>query len=141
MKTYHHTQQARLILAIMTAMSVMFIVVGAMLFRPLLFSVPFMILGGWLFHSLTIEVADGELRWRFGSGFVRKRVPLREIASAQVVRTNFIEGWGIHHSRYGWLYNVSGYDAVAIALRDGKRFCLGTDEPEKLAEILRNEVR
>ena len=59
-----------------------------------------------------------------------------EIASVKPVRTNTLEGWGIHYSRFGWLDNVSGFSAVAITLRNGKRFALGSDEPEKWAENL-----
>ena len=51
---------------------------------------------------------------------------------------NYLEGWGIHLSRFGWLYNVSGFDAVAITLVSGKRFALGTDEPQALLAALRN---
>jgi hypothetical protein len=43
---------------------------------------------------------------------------------------------GIHLSRFGWLYNVSGFDAVAIILKSGKRFALGTDEPDALLQAL-----
>ena len=95
-------------------------------------AIPVLAICAWLFHSLTIEIADGELRWRFGSGLIRKRVPLDQIISARAVRTNWIEGWGIHLSRYGWLYNVSGFGAVAIQMKNGQHFALGTDEPEKL---------
>lgn len=90
----------------------------------------------WMFRSMTVEISDTELTWYFGSGFPRKRVPLSEVASAEAVRTGFWNGWGIHYTSRGWLYNVSGYGAVAITLRNGKRFCLGTDEPEELARQL-----
>jgi hypothetical protein len=35
------------------------------------------------------------------------------------------------------LYNVSGTNAVEIKLRSGRRFRIGTDEPEALARALR----
>ena len=47
---------------------------------------------------------------------------------------------GIHLTPYGWLYNVSGFDAVAITLRDGKRFALGTDDSHGLVEALRRLI-
>jgi hypothetical protein len=50
---------------------------------------------------LIIEIDKGELHWRFGPGLVRKSIPLEEIISAKPVRTNLLEGWGIHPSRYG----------------------------------------
>jgi hypothetical protein len=135
MNTYHHTQRGRFILVAMLLATLGLLAVG-LASRHALFVAPIMALCGWLFHSLTIEVADGELRWRFGPGLIRKRVALDMIVSVTPVRTNVLEGWGIHLSRYGWLYNVSGFDAVAIELKDGKKLCLGTDEPEILAHYL-----
>jgi hypothetical protein len=38
------------------------------------------------------------------------------------------------------LYNVSGRDAVEIQLDDGRRFRLGTDDPEGLVAALRTRV-
>ena len=90
----------------------------------------------WIFRSMTVEISETELKWYFGPGWPRKQVPLSEVASAEVIRTTILNGWGIHYTSRGWLYNVSGYGAVAIKLRNGKRFCLGTDEPEELARHL-----
>jgi hypothetical protein len=140
MKTYQHTQTANWILFLLAAVGLSPLVIGPLHSRPMPFVLflllPIMLVLGWLFRSLTIEITGDELRWRFGPGWIHKRVPLTEVASAKAVRTNLIEGWGIHYSRFGWLYNVSGFDAVAICLKNGKRFCLGTDEPEKLAAQL-----
>ena len=96
-----------------------------------------LVIFGWLFSSLTIEVTDTSLRWWFGPGFWRKQVPLAEIAAAQPARTTVLEGWGIHFTKRGWLYNVSGFSAVAIQLKTGKRFLLGTDDSERLVAVLR----
>lgn len=136
MTTYLHTQRGTVIRVAM-ALITLGLIAGAFTVRPLLIGVPVCLVITWLFHSLTIEIADGELRWRFGPGLFRKRVRLEEILSAEPVRTNVLEGWGIHLSRYGWLYNVSGFEAVAIRLKNGKRFALGSDEPSVLASRLR----
>jgi hypothetical protein len=137
---YKHTQRGTLIIVWMIVMSVLFAGFAFLGHRPWLVAVPIMLVCGWLFHSLTIEIDDRELRWRFGPGWIRKSVPLNEIVSARPVRTNFIEGWGIHLSRFGWLYNVSGRDAVAIRLGSGKQFALGTDDTATLVSHL-NAVR
>jgi hypothetical protein len=44
---------------------------------------------------------------------------------------------GIHVTPYGWLYNVAGWDAVAITLCEGRRFALGTDDPHGLLDVIR----
>ena len=81
---------------------------------------------------MTIEISDTELTWHFGSGFERRTVSIDEVMSAEAVRMAW-NGWGIHYTPQGWLYNVSGYGAVCVTLRNGKRYCLGSDEPEVVA--------
>lgn len=91
---------------------------------------------GWVWGALTIRIADGRLHWRFGLGWPHKSVPLERIASIETTRTRFCEGWGVHRTRRGWLYNVAGRDAVLIRQQDGKSFLLGTDEPRRLRNAI-----
>jgi len=91
---------------------------------------------GWFWSSLTVRVADGVLRLQFGLGVPRKSVPVADIATVEVTRTRFWEGWGVHRTRRGWLYNVAGFDAVLVRLKDGKSFLVGTDEPRRLKAAL-----
>ena len=94
-----------------------------------------------LFASLTIRITESEIRWHFGPGLIRKKVALADIQHAEITATKFIYGWGIHLTPNGWLYNVSGFKAVAIKMKNGKQFVLGTDEPEKLHEAIQNVTR
>ena len=136
MNTYHHTQSAK---AMLTFLGLVFCVllVAAIYNHFLVILMVIVWVTAWLFRSLTIEVSEKDLMWYFGPGFPRKRVALSDIASAEVIRTNFWNGWGIHYTPRGWLYNVAGYGAVCVTLRNGKRFCLGSDEPEVLVRELR----
>jgi hypothetical protein len=94
-----------------------------------------------VFSKLTIKV-DGEiLSACFAMGLICKKIPLAEIAACEPIRIRWWYGWGIHLTPYGWLYNVSGLDAVAITLRNGRKFALGTDEPARLAEAIRDAVK
>jgi hypothetical protein len=93
-----------------------------------------------LFSSLSIEVTETHLRWKFGPGLIHKRLLLSDIDHAEVTRTRWIEGWGIHFTSRGWLYNVSGFGAVAIKLKTGKQILLGTDDPQRLASVLQEHV-
>lgn len=45
-------------------------------------------------------------------------------------------GWGIRLPPHGWLFNVSGLDAVEIELAFGRTFRVGTDRPGELAEAI-----
>ena len=88
------------------------------------------------FSSLNTEVDGQNLRWWFGKGFWRKTVPLADIASAEPVTNKWWWGWGIRYYGKGWLYNVSGLDAVEIILKSGKHIRIGTDDPQGLAKAL-----
>ena len=90
-----------------------------------------------LFYRLRITIDDETLCASFGPGIIRKRVRLEEIVGCEPIRIRGWYGWGTHLTPYGWLYNVSGLDAVAITLRDGRKFALGTDDPDELTEAIR----
>jgi len=95
------------------------------------------VLIAWLFSSLTIEVNDRELSSYFGPGFWRRRVPLGDIVSVERTTSSALEGWGIRITTRGMLYNVAGRDAVEVTLATGRRFRLGTDDPDGLVAALR----
>ncbi|GAB2887614.1 hypothetical protein GCM10027046_14900 [Uliginosibacterium flavum] len=97
-------------------------------------------IGALLFSSLSIEVSADTLRWRFGPGIVRKQVDLKDIASVEMTRTTWLEGWGIHYTKRGWLYNVSGRNAVLVTQKDGTRFMLGSNDVIGLWEALQNRI-
>ena len=93
-----------------------------------------------LFSSLTVEVGDGELRFHFGPGFWRKRVALDEVTAATSTQNSWWEGWGIRITPRGMLYNVSGTRAVEVEVRSGRRFRIGTDEPDALVQAIRTAI-
>ena len=116
-------------------MGAMFTVISVVI-HPFLVGAVVLFAVAYLFRSMTVEISDTELTWYFGSGFPVKRVPLSEVVSVEVIRTGFWYGWGIHYTPRGWLYNVSGYGAVYVTLKNGKRYCLGSDEAEVMAREL-----
>jgi hypothetical protein len=89
-----------------------------------------------LFYRLKITIEDETLCASFGPGIIRKRVRLAEIVRCEPIRIRWWYGWGIHLTPYGWLYNVSGFDAVAISLHDGRKIALGTDDPHGLTDAI-----
>ena len=93
-----------------------------------------------LFYKLTITINEETLCASFGIGMIRKRVSVAEIVACEPIRIRWWYGWGIHLTPYGWLYNVSGLDAVAITLRNGRRFALGTDDPRGLVDAIERSI-
>ena len=89
------------------------------------------------FYKLTIKIDNQALRASLGIGLIQRTIPISEITVCEPIRIRWWYGWGIHFTSYGWLYNVSGWDAVAIALRDGRKFALGTNDPQGIATAIR----
>ena len=89
-----------------------------------------------LLTSLTVRVTGDRVDWRFGPGVVRFSLPLAEITNVAVTRTPLWAGIGIHWIFTGWVYNVSGRDAVVLTRRDGSKVWIGTDEPDRLAAAI-----
>lgn len=100
-----------------------------------------MLAGLLLFHSLTVEVARGYLRFRFGIGLIHRQFRVRDIESAEKVRNRWFYGWGIKLTPHGWLFSVSGFDAIQIKLKNGRQYRIGTDEPERLLEAVESAMQ
>ena len=89
-----------------------------------------------LFGALTVEVDHEAIRLRFGVGLIRKRIPLRDVQAWREVRNPWYAGWGIRMGPGGVIWNVSGLDAVELALPEGRHFRIGSDEPAALAAAI-----
>ena len=94
-----------------------------------------------LFGWMTIEIDGSRIRVRYGVGLLRKSIPLEIVRAAHVVRNKWWYGWGIRLTPHGWMFNVSGLDAVEIELASGRRVRIGSDEPERLARAVRASLR
>ncbi len=139
MLPYRHTQVGTLVLALVSIPVVviilvtLFVEVNAMALATLGLLVVAMI----LFSTLTVEVdRDSILIW-FGPGIIRKRFAFSDIRSVKVVRNEWSYGWGIRSLPTGWLYCVSGLDAVELEMADGSRHRVGTDRPKDLESAIR----
>jgi hypothetical protein len=141
---YQHTQKgtlARVIVAMFIALS--FVTAGIAGWKgPVGYSLYgidiFIIVLLWLFSSLTVEVDGEELRHFFGPGFWKKSYLLIDIQSVKQVRNSWWYGWGIRLTPHGWLYNVSGLEAVEVRLPKGRTFRIGTNDPEGLCTALQS---
>jgi hypothetical protein len=94
-----------------------------------------------VFGTLTMSVRDGLFTCSFGPGLIRRQIALTEITDVSVVRNRWYFGWGIRLTPHGWLWNVSGTRGVEVRFNDGRRFRVGSDEPERLAAAIRGELR
>jgi hypothetical protein len=139
MTTYRHTQIGYAILYPMIAIALFVgIIVSAALSVKLGVLIALIVLAMVVtFYKLTIVVDDTHVRAVFGPGFTFRKIRLADITVCEPIRIRWWYGWGIHLTPYGWLYNVAGWDAVAITLCNGRRVSLGTDQPEELCAAIR----
>jgi len=135
---YRHTQPGIVILVVCLIIGAL----GAAMARqtaqtPMILMLIILVAVAVVFHSLTVEVSDGELRWHFGPGLWTYRLRLDEIRSVTIVRNSWWNGFGIRKAPGFSLYNVSGLDAVELALKSGDIRRIGTDDPQGLAAALK----
>lgn len=140
MNAYQHTQPGTLIRVALGGP--MLVLLGVILWAPLQPRVELGIVAGilaitlLLFHSLTVTIDDHFLRLNFGIGLIRIKYQVTQIAKASSVKNKWYYGWGIRILWNGFLYNVSGLDAVEIVLSSGAVHRIGTDDPEGLTQAI-----
>ncbi|MGA3038467.1 MAG: hypothetical protein ABSE64_13395 [Vulcanimicrobiaceae bacterium] len=100
--------------------------------------VPILMVVAALFSTLTVRVTDKRMMWFFGVSGIGRSVAVSEIASIRPIKTSILEGWGVHLTWHGWLWNVSGFNAVQIVLRSGTRFAVGTPEPQAVIDAVQS---
>lgn len=141
--SYRHTQVGYLMIAVLSAgvlgLAAALAVGGGP--KALVAVVAVLALCLALFPTLTAVVQSDRLQCFFGFGLIRREIPVSEIRAVSVVRNPWMYGWGLRLIPGGWLWNVSGFDAVELRLQSGKRFRIGTDEPVALHAAITNALR
>ena len=138
-RNYEHTQFGTLIVTVFAVFFALMAVFWVGTREPLAFPaslLAFLVIVALLSGWLTIRIDGERLRWRFGIGLIGGSAQVAEIADAQMVRNPWWYGWGMHLTSRGWVYNVSGLDAIEVKLAGGRTFRLGTDEPQKLLDAI-----
>ena len=153
MTSYKHTQIGYLMLVVTLAVLILFtwVQITAMAEPPSYYSgtnfliTAIMVLILFilaLFTTLTASIDENCLRIKFGYGIFRKKFLLSEIVSAKQVKNHWYYGWGIRLWLWPkvWIYNVSGFDAIEIIMKNGKVYRIGTDVPEELETAIKQAI-
>ena len=150
---YRHTQIGYLMLAVTLAVLVLFVWVyimaateppsadsGPNFAVTAIMALILFILAS--FGSLQVIIDGKYLRIKFGYGIFQKKFSLNDVMSAKTVKNHWYYGWGIRGWLWPkmWIYNVSGFDAVEIKLKNGKTYRIGTDEAKKLEQTLLHSI-
>jgi len=138
---YNHTQTGYLIIYSMLAVILIFgsVLINAKFDFTITLFMIFILLLVASFSTLNVRIDKTHIRIKFGYGLFRTKFLLKEIVSAKAVRNKWYFGWGIRV--WFWpkmiIYNVSGFDAVEIHMKNKNVFRIGTDKPKELeAKIL-----
>jgi hypothetical protein len=149
MVSYKHTQIGYLMLVVTLAVAVLFVWlhVSALAESPSVESGPNLAVSAIMaliifiltsFATLTVSIDEKYILIKFGYGLFRKKLPLDKIGSVKIVKNRWYYGWGIKMYLWPttWIFNVSGFDAVELAMKDGQMYRIGTDESAKLESAI-----
>ncbi len=94
------------------------------------------------FATLSVSIDENYLRIKFGYGIFHKKFLLREMTSVKQVKNYWYYGWGVRLWLWPkmWIYNVSGFDAVEITMKNGEVYRIGTDAPQELETAIKQSI-
>ncbi len=99
------------------------------------------LLGLFLVLKLKTQLTEHEIQMKYYP-FFTKMVKWSDIKSAKVLNYGFVGGWGIRlWTKYGTVYNVKGSTGLAIEMKNGKKFLIGTQKETELKYALQQITR
>ena len=85
---------------------------------------------------LRTEIDQKGIRVTF-SPLDRQNILWIDVQSAKVIDYGFVGGWGIRlWTKYGTVYNTQGKIGLAIILKNGKKFLIGTQKELELKNVI-----
>ncbi|HEX2998431.1 MAG TPA: hypothetical protein VHP14_26635, partial [Anaerolineales bacterium] len=75
-----------------------------------------------------------------GVGVIWKRFMLQDIEAYRAVKNPWYYGWGIHVIPRGWIFNVSGWEAVELQMKNGRKYRIGSDDAAGLVNALETSL-
>lgn len=103
------------------------------------------LLGGWfiflyfflVYLELRTEVDEKGIRVRL-RGLSTEQFPWENISHTELITYRFV-GYGLRLlTRYGTVYNMRGQKGLAIYLKSGGRYLIGTQKPDALLACLKS---
>ena len=136
---YHHYQPPRwfmlIVIPVVSFIILFLVAIGSFSIAWIVILIGLIVVT--LFVGLTVEVNKDIIRLSFGFGIIHRSIPRERIATVTRVRNRWWYSLGILLTPHGWMWNISGLDAIELTYHNGKKFRIGTDEPEALLEALK----
>lgn len=94
-----------------------------------------------LFFKLESKVFEDRVEIKFGIGLIKKTIDLKSVEELHKVTNKFWYGWGIRFTPHGWLWNISGYEAVQFKIKGQQRgFRLGCRNHEEMYQAIKTQL-
>ncbi len=94
-----------------------------------------------LFYKLTIEVTDSYVKYSFGIGWIRGKYRLQDIVHCKPV-TYTPMGWGIRWRPGVILFNVAGYKAIELKIKNKvRKVWIGTNCPQEIVAYIQKQIK
>ena len=94
------------------------------------------LMGFFKWMRLDTRIDRDGIRMRFVP-FLTKFHSWEDIQTIEVVHYGFVGGWGIRlFTAYGTVYNMRGAKGLAIRLKSGKKFLIGSQRSEALNQFI-----
>ncbi|KKP38270.1 MAG: hypothetical protein UR28_C0019G0025 [Candidatus Peregrinibacteria bacterium GW2011_GWF2_33_10] len=139
--SYKHTQISYVIIIALIAVALIFgnILIQTGFNLPVVIATILLLFVLASFTSLQVTIDEEYLRIKFGYGIFWKKFLLNEISSVKTVKNHWYYGWGIRRWLWPkmWIFNISGFDAIEIIMKNGKIYRIGTDEAKKLEQEIK----
>ncbi len=98
----------------------------------------FALFGFLQFMSLRTTIDAEKIQVRFYP-FKTKTIAWNQVEQAEVLNYGFVGGWGYRlWTKYGTVFNVKDKIGLAITLKDGKKYLIGTQKESELRSVLKD---
>jgi len=141
---YKHTQIGKLMIVIVLILAICFALILSTEFNIgiIIFAILILFIVA-SFSALSVSVNSDKININFGYGLFKREFLIKEIVSVKIVKNKWYYGWGIRV--WFWprmiIFNVSGFDAVELAMINGRIYRIGTDEANKLKDAISKNIK
>jgi len=97
----------------------------------------YLLIAFFYFLQLKTKITSEEISFTFFP-LASKKVKWEAVSEAKIVNYGFVGGWGIRlWTPYGTVYNTKGKIGLAIELKNGSKFLIGTQKETELKTVLK----
>lgn len=93
-------------------------------------------------YRIVIEIDENQISFKFGIGLLKRTYQINELTSCSSVRCSLLNGFGIRKIANGWLYNISGLNAIELRFNDKKSIIrIGTNNSDEIVNLVSNFIK